>query len=58
MKNCNITKTFPRADIQALCQLFKNTVNNGAVAVQYGSSCEENGWHVTGKREDQQIIMI
>lgn len=39
MKNCNITKTFPRADIQALCQLFKNTVNNSAVAVQYGSSC-------------------
>lgn len=39
MKNCNITKTFPRADIQALCQLFKNTVNNSAEAAQYGSSC-------------------
>ena len=52
MKNCNITKTFPRADIQALCQVFKNAVNNGAVAVQYGSSCEENEWHATGKHED------
>lgn len=38
MKNCNITKTFPRADIWARCQLFKATVNGSAVTVQYGGS--------------------
>lgn len=41
MKNCNITKTFPRAHIWAQCQLFKTTVNDSTVAVQYGGSCAE-----------------
>lgn len=49
MKNCNITKTFPRADIWAHCQLFKTTVNGSAVAVQYGGSCAKTGCIWEGK---------
>jgi hypothetical protein len=39
MKNCNKTKTFPSAHIQAQCQLFKTTVNDSTITVQYGGSC-------------------
>lgn len=41
MKTCNITKTFPRADIRARCQLLKTTVTDSAVAAQHRGSCAE-----------------
>lgn len=42
MKNCNITKTFPRADIWAPRQLSKTTVNDSAVAALRGDSCAKS----------------
>ena len=41
MKNGNITKTFPRADIWAGCQFFKTIVNDSSVVIQYGGSCAD-----------------
>lgn len=41
MKNCNITKTFPRADVWARGQLFRTTVADSTVAAQHGGSCAE-----------------
>ena len=41
-KNCNITKTFPRADIWAHRQLSKTTVNDSAAAVPQGDSCAKS----------------
>lgn len=41
MKNCNITKTFPRADVWARGQLFRTTVADSTVAAQHRGSCAE-----------------
>lgn len=48
MKNGNITKTFPRADIWAGCQFFKTIVNDSSVVIQYGGSCADR-LHMSGK---------
>lgn len=48
-KNCNITTTFPRADIWARCQPFTTIVNDSAVAVQYGGSCAKTDCVRDGK---------
>lgn len=62
MKTCNITKTFPRADIRARCQLLKTTVTDSAVAAQHRGSCAETDCiregrtRLGGRRTKNQIF--